>query len=229
MGLFVKRAEPQKKEELMKTKSRQELKKQKTRKEKKMQTKKQPSGIGQELKAVINNKQRGEKIMNEKQIEERLAEFKLAIKGIAAKLTNDFGLREDVFQVGKEAIYRRLMKGGDYNEAYLRQHAKHRMFNYLAAGKSIDNGFRKITKVELVNGNTGKNIDIDSKEDFLGGIYASDLKDLVNKRLSGLTKKVFAFLCEGYTQNEIAQKLNTYQKNISRQKKIIQNMARKIQ
>ena len=103
------------------------------------------------------------------------------------------------------------------------------MFNYLAAWKSIDNGFRKITKVELVNGNTGKNIDIDNKEDFLGGIYASDLKDLVNKRLSSLTKKVFGFLCEGYTQNEIAQKLNTYQKNISRQKKIIQNMARKIQ
>ena len=71
--------------------------------------------------------------------------------------------------------------------------------------------------------------DIDDENDFREEIYARDLKDLVNKRLSGLTKKVFGFLCEGYTQNEIAQKLNTYQKNISRQKKIIQNIAGKIQ
>jgi len=213
----------------MKTKSKQELKKPKTRKEKKMQAKKQTSGKGQELKAVINNKQKGEKIMDEKQIEKQLVELEPAIKGIAAKLTSDFGLREDVFQVGLEAIYRKLKKGGDYNEAYLRQHAKHRMFNYLAAGKSIDNGFRRITQIDLVNANTGKSINIGSKKDFLGEIYASDLKDLINKRLSGLTKKVFGFLCEGYTQNEIAQKLNTYQKNISRQKKIIQNLVEKIQ
>ena len=103
------------------------------------------------------------------------------------------------------------------------------MFNYLAAWKSIDNGFRRITQIDLVNANTGKSIDIGSKKDLLGEIYASDLKDLVNKQLSGLTKKIFGFLCEGYTQNEIAQKLNTYQKNISRQKKIIQNLVGKIQ
>ena len=71
--------------------------------------------------------------------------------------------------------------------------------------------------------------DIDDENDFREEIYARDLKDLVNKRLSGLTKKIFGFLCEGYTQNEIAQKLNTYQKNISRQKRIIQNIAGKIQ
>ena len=71
--------------------------------------------------------------------------------------------------------------------------------------------------------------DIDDENDFREEIYARDLKDLVNERLSGLTKKVFGFLCEGYTQNEIAQKLNTYQKNISRQKKIIQNLVEKIQ
>ena len=213
----------------MKTKSKQELKKPKTRKEKKKQTKKQTSGKGQELKAVINNKQKGEKTMNEKQIEKQLVELEPAIKRIASKLTSDLGYREDASQVGLEAIYRKLKKDGNYNNAYLRQHAKHRMLNYLELGRSLDNGFRKITKVELVNANTGKSIDIDDGNDFREEIYASDLKDLINKRLSGLTKKVFGFLCEGYTQNEIAQKLNTNQKNVSRQKKIIQNLVEKIQ
>ena len=210
----------------MKTKSKQELKKQKTRKEKKMQTKKQTSGKGQELKAVINNKQKGEKIMDEKQIEERLAEFELAIKGIAAKLTSDFGLREDVYQIGLEAIYCKLEEKKVYNNAYLRQHAKHRMFNYLIAGKSIDNRIRE--DIEVVSVNTDNFVDIRSGKDLLGQIYTSDLKDLIIKRISGLTKKVFDFLCEGYTQNEIAQKLNTYQKDISRQKQKIQGIAKNL-
>jgi len=210
----------------MKTKSKQELKKPKTRKEKKMQTKKQPSGKGQEVKVVINNKQRGEKIMDEKQIEEQLAEFELAIKGIAAKLTSDFGLREDVYQIGLEAIYCKLEEKKVYNNAYLRQHAKHRMFNYLIAGKSIDNGIRE--DIEVVSVNTDNFVDIESEKDLLGEIYATDLKDLIIKRISGLTKKVFGFLCEGYTQNEIAQKLNTYQKDISRQKQKIQDIAKNL-
>ena len=93
----------------MKTKSRQELKKLKTRKEKKMQTKKQPSGKGQELKVVNNNKQ-GEKIMDEKQIEERLVELEPAIKRIASKLTKDKQLRENAFQDGYLAIWSKLGK-----------------------------------------------------------------------------------------------------------------------
>jgi len=210
----------------MKTKSRQELKKPKTRKEKKMQTKKQPSGKGQELKAVINNKQRGEKIMNEKQIEERLAELEPALICIAAKLTKDKQLRENAFQDGYIAIWSKLKKAGVYNNAYLRQHAKHRMFNCLIAGKSIDNGVRE--DVEVISVNTDKFIDTEGEKDLLGQIYASDLKDLIIKRISGLTKKVFDFLCEGYTQNEIAQKLNTYQKNISRQKQKIQDIVKSL-
>jgi len=68
-----------------------------------MQTKKQPSGKGQVGKAVINNKQRGEKIMDEKQIEERLAEFELAIKGIAAKLNKRFRIERRCFPSGKRS------------------------------------------------------------------------------------------------------------------------------
>jgi len=210
----------------MKTKSKQELKKQKTRKEKKMQTKKQTSGKGQELKAVINNKQKGEKIMDEKQIEERLAELEPALICIAAKLTKDKQLRENAFQDGYIAIWSKLKKAGVYNNAYLRQHAKHRMFNCLIAGKSIDNGFRE--DIEVVSINTDNFVDIRSKKDFLGGIYAKELKDLIIKRISGLTKKIFGFLCEGYTQNEIAQKLNTHQKNVSRQKQKIQDIVKSV-
>ncbi|MFH1900908.1 MAG: hypothetical protein ABIK26_01505 [Candidatus Omnitrophota bacterium] len=226
MGLFVKRAEPQKKEELMKTKSKQELKKLKIKKEKKMQTQKQSSGKGQELKTVINNKQKGEKIMDEKQIEERLAELEPALRSIAAKLTKDEQLRENAFQDGYLAIWSKLEKGGDYNEAYLRQHAKHRIFNCLIAGKSIDNGIRD--GIKIVSVNTDKFIDIEGEKDLLGEIYATDLKDLIINRIEGLTKKVFGFLCEGYKQNEIAKKLNTYQKNVSRQKQKIQDVVKSL-
>jgi|GEM_PF-1597596 len=211
----------------MKTKSRQELKKPKTKKEKKMQTKKQPSGKGQELKAVINNKQKGEKIMNEKQIEERLAELEPALICIAAKLTKDKQLRENAFQDGYLAIWSKLEKGGDYNDAYLRQHAKHRMFNYLIAGKSIDNGvhngLHETTQIEL-----DEIVDIEGKRDFLGEVYERDLKSRINNRISGLTKRVFTLLSKGYTQNEIAQKLNTYQKNVSRQRQKIQEVVKKL-
>jgi len=211
----------------MKTKSRQELKKPKTRKEKKMQTKKQPSGKGQELKAVINNKQRGEKIMNEKQIEERLAELEPALICIAAKLTKDKQLRENAFQDGYIAIWSKLKKAGVYNNAYLRQHAKHRMFNYLIAGKSIDNGvhngLHETTQIEL-----DEIVDIEGKRDFLGEVYERDLKSRINNRISGLTKRVFTLLSKGYTQNEIAQKLNTYQKNVSRQRQKIQEVVKKL-
>ena len=131
--------------------------------------------------------------MDDKQIEEWLVELEPVLRSIAAKLTKDEQLRENAFQDGYLAIWSKLEKGGDYNDAYLRQHAKHRMFNYLIAGKSIDNGFRRIIQIDLVNANTGKSIDISSKKKLLEQIYASDLKDLVNKRLSGLTKKVFGF------------------------------------
>jgi len=211
----------------MKTKSRQELKKPKTRKEKKMQTKKQPSGKGQELKAVINNKQRGEKIMNEKQIEERLAELEPAIKGIASKLTSNWGHQEDVYQIGLEAIYCKLEEKKVYNNAYLRQHAKHRMFNYLIAGKSLDNGvhngLHETTQIEL-----DEIVDIEGKRDFLGEVYERDLKSRINNRLSGLTKRIFTLLSKGYTPNEIAQKLGTYQKNVSRQRQKIQDVVKKL-
>ena len=211
----------------MKTKSRQELKKPKTKKEKKMQTKKQPSGKGQELKAVINNKQKGEKIMDEKQIEERLAELEPALICIAAKLTKDKQLRENAFQDGYLAIWSKLEKGGDYNDAYLRQHAKHRMFNYLIAGKSIDNGvhngLHETTQIEL-----DEIVDIEGKRDFLGEVYERDLKSRINNRLSGLTKRVFTLLSKGYTLNEIAQKLGTYQRNVSRQRQKIQDVVKKL-
>ena len=226
VGLFVKRAEPQKKEELMKTKSRQELKKLETRKEKKMQTKKQPSGKGQELKAVINNKQKGEKIMNKKQIKEQLAELEPMLRTIAAKLTKDKQLRENAFQDGFIAIWNKLKEAGVYNNAYLRQHAKHRMFNCLAAGKSIDNGFRE--DIEVISINADNFVDIEGKRDLLGEIYGRDLKIRINNRISGLTKRVFTLLSKGYTQKEIAQKLNTYQKNVSRQKQKIQEVVKKL-
>ena len=173
----------------MKTKSKQELKKPKTRKEKKVQTQKKPSGKGQELKAVINNKQRGEKIMDEKQIEERLAELEPALICIAAKLTKDEQLRENAFQDGYLAAWSKLGEGGDYNNAYLRQHAKHRMFNCLIAGKSIDNGIRD--GIKIVSINTDNFIDIEGEKDLLGEIYAMNLKDLIINRIEGLTKKVF--------------------------------------
>jgi len=99
------------------------------------------------------------------------------------------------------------------------------MFNCLIAGKSIDNGFRE--DIEVVSINTDNFVDIRSKKDFLG-IYATELKDLIIKRISGLTKKIFGFLCEGYTQNEIAQKLNTHQKNVSRQKQKIQDIVKSV-
>ena len=211
----------------MKTKSRQELKKLKTRKEKKMQTKKQPSGKGQEVKAVINNKQKGEKIMDEKQIEEQLAELEPALRSIAAKLTKDKQLRENAFQDGYLAIWSKLGKGGDYNNAYLRQHAKHRMFNCLIAGKSIDNGvhngLHETTQIEL-----DEIVDIEGKRDFLGEVYERDLKSRINNRLSGLTKRVFTLLSKGYTPNEIAQKLGTYQRNVSRQRQKIQDVVKKL-
>jgi len=211
----------------MKTKSKQELKKPKTRKEKKMQTKKQTSGKGQELKAVINNKQKGEKIMDEKQIEERLAELEPALICIAAKLTKDKQLRENAFQDGYIAIWSKLKKAGVYNNAYLRQHAKHRMFNCLIAGKSIDNGvhngLHETTQIEL-----DEIVDIEGKRDFLGEVYERDLKSRINNRISGLTKRVFTLLSKGYTQNEIAQKLNTYQKNVSRQRQKIQEVVKKL-
>jgi len=224
VGLFVKRAEPQKKEELMKTKSKQELKKSKTRKEKKMQTKKQPSGKGQELKAVIKNK-KGEKMnkaQSKKEIEKRLVELKPAIKGIASKLTSDCGYQEDVYQVGLESIYRKLAEKKVYNNAYLRQHAKHRMFNYLIAGKSMDNGLHETTQIDL------EIVDKVCEKDFLGEIYERDLKSRINNRISGLTKRVFTLLSKGYTQNEIAQKLGTYQKDVSRQRQKIQDVVKKL-
>ena len=228
LGLFVKRAEPQKKEELMKTKSKQELKKPKTRKEKKVQTQKKPSGKGQELKAVINNKQRGEKIMDEKQIEERLAELEPALICIAAKLTKDEQLRENAFQDGYLAVWSKLKKGGDYNEAYLRQHAKHRMFNYLKLGSSLDNGFREITQIDLVNSNTGETIDLPHPESIMHIIYARDLKDLINKHTSGITNMIFHMFCNGYDENEIAGKLKISQKNVSRERAIVQDLVKRL-
>ena len=209
----------------MKTKSRQELKKPKTRKEKKMQNKKQPSGKGQEVKAVNNNK-KGDN-MNKTQIEKRLVELKPAIKRIASKLTSNWGYQEDVYQVGLEAIYRKLMKGDDYNEAYLRQHAKHRMFNYLIAGKSLDNGvhngLHETTQIEL-----DEIVDKVCEKDLLREVYERDLKSRINNRLSGLTKRVFTLLSKGYTQNEIAKKLGTYQRDVSRQRQKIQDVVKKL-
>jgi len=192
-----------------------------------MQTKKQTSGKGQELKAVINNKQKGEKIMDEKQIEERLAELEPALICIAAKLTKDKQLRENAFQDGYIAIWSKLKKAGVYNNAYLRQHAKHRMFNCLIAGKSIDNGvhngLHETTQIEL-----DEIVDIEGKRDFLGEVYERDLKSRINNRLSGLTKRIFTLLSKGYTPNEIAQKLGTYQKNVSRQRQKIQDVVKKL-
>ena len=211
----------------MKTKSKQELKKPKTRKEKKMQTKKQPSGKGQEVKAVNNNKQKEEKIMDEKQIEERLAELEPALRSIAAKLTKDEQLRENAFQDGYVAIWSMLKKAGVYNNAYLRQHAKHRMFNCLIAGKSIDNGvhngLHETAQIEL-----DEIVDKVCEKDFLGEVYARDLKSRINNRISGLTKRVFTLLSKGYTINEIAQKLGTYQRDVSRQRQKIQDVVKKL-
>ena len=113
------------------------------------------------------------------------------------------------------------------NNAYLRQHAKHRMFNYLIAGKSLDNGvhngLHETTQIEL-----DEIVDIEGKRDFLGEVYERDLKSRINNRISGLTKRVFTLLSKGYTQNEIAQKLNTYQKNVSRQRQKIQEVVKKL-
>jgi len=158
--------------------------------------------------------------------EKQLTKFEFALKGIAAKLTKNLEDQKDIVQVGLEEIWTKQKEDGKYNEAYLRQHAKHRMFNYLELGRSMDNGFHEDIKVVSVNAN--KFIDTEAEKDFLGEIYASELKDLIIKRTTGLTKKVFGFLCEGYTQNEIAQKLNTYQKNISRQKQKIQDIVKNL-
>jgi len=206
----------------MKTKSRQELKKQKTRKEKKMQTKKQPSGKGQELKAVINNK-KGES-MNKAQ----LIKFESALKGIAVKLTRDSLLQDELIQEGLIAIWSKQKKDGIYNEAYLRQHAKHRMFNYLKLGSSLDNGFREITQIDLVNFNTGATIDLPHPESIMHIIYARDLKSLINKYTSGLTNMVFHMFCNGYDEIEIAGKLKTSQKNVSRERAVVQDLVKRL-
>ena len=162
------------------------------------------------------------KAQSKKQIEERLVELKPAIKGIASKLTSDFGLQEDVCQIGLEASYHKLEEKKAYNNAYLRQHAKHRMFNYLIAGKSMDNGLHETSQIDL------EIVDKVYKKDFLGEIYGRELKVRINNRISGLTKRVFTLLSKGYTQNEIAQKLNTYQKNVSRQRQKIQGVVKKL-
>ena len=159
--------------------------------------------------------------------EKQLTKFESALKGIAVKLTRNSLLQDELVQEGLIAIWSKLKKDGDYNEAYLKQHAKHRMFNYLELGRSLDNGFRDTTRVDLVNADTGETIDLPHSENTMHGVYARDLSALINKHTSGITNTTFHMLCDGYNENEIAKKLCTSQKNISRQREIIQNLVKK--
>jgi len=159
--------------------------------------------------------------------EKQLSKFESALKGIAAKLTRNSLLQDELVQEGLIAIWSKLKKDGDYNKAYLRQHAKHRMFNYLALGRSLDNGFHETTRVDLVNANTGETIDLPHPENTMQGIYARELISLIDKHTSGITNTTFHMLCDGYNENEIAKKLCTSQKDISRQREIIQNLVKK--
>jgi len=101
------------------------------------------------------------------------------------------------------------------------------MFNYLKLGSSLDNGFREITQIDLVNFNTGETIDLPHPESIMHIIYARDLKSLINKHTSGITNMVFHMFCNGYDEIEIAGKLKISQKNVSRQREIIQNLVKK--
>jgi len=157
----------------------------------------------------------------------QLAKLETALKGIAVKITRDSLLRDELVQEGLIAIWSKLKKAGDYNEAYLRQHAKHRMINYLALGRSLDNGFHKTTRVELVNANTGETIDLPHPEDTMQGLYARELIDLIDKHTFGITNKVFHMLCDGYNETEIAGKLKTSQKNVSRERAVVQDLVKK--
>lgn len=191
-----------------------------------MQTKKQPSGKGQVEKAVNNNK-KGEK-MNKTQDKKQLVDLESALKGIAVKLTRDDLLQDELVQEGLIAIWTKQKRDGNYNEAYLRQHAKHRMFNYLKLGSSLDNGFREITQIDLVNANTGETVDLPHPESFMHRIYARDLKSLINKHTSGITNMIFHMFCDGYDENEIAGKLKISQKNVSREREVVQDLVKKL-
>ena len=161
--------------------------------------------------------------------EKQLTKFESALKGIAAKLTKNLEDQKDIVQVGLEAIWSSARESLAYNDAWLLQHAKHRMFNYLALGSSLDNGFRETTQIDvnLENFNTGEIIDLSHPEDTVQGIYERDLKDLINKHISGRTSTTFQMLCSGYNETEIARKLKASQKNISRQRETIQNIVKK--
>ena len=159
--------------------------------------------------------------------EKQLSKFESALKGIAAKLTRNLEDRKDIVQVGLEVIWSNLKESRAYNNAWLLQHAKHRMFNYLELGRSLDNGFHETTRVDLVNANTGGTIDLPHPENTMQGIYARELMDIINKHTSGITNTTFHMLCDGYNENEIAEKLCTSQKNISRQRVIVQNLVKK--
>ena len=180
----------------------------------------------QEVKAVINNK-KGAK-MNKTQGKKQLVEIESALKGIAVKLTRDSLLQDELVQEGLIAIWSKQKRDGNYNEAYLRQHAKHRMFNYLKLGSSLDNGFREITQIDLVNSNTGETIDLPHPESIMHIIYARDLKSLINKHTSGITNMSFHMFCNGYDEKEIASKLKVSQKTVSRERAVVQDLVKRL-
>jgi len=180
----------------------------------------------QEVKAVNNNK-KGAK-MNKTQGKKQLVKFESALKGIAVKLTRDSLLQDELVQEGLIAVWSKQKRDGNYNEAYLRQHAKHRMFNYLKLGSSLDNGFREITQIDLVNSNTGETIDLPHPESIMHIIYARDLKGLINKHTSGITNMIFHMFCNGYDGNEIAGKLKISQKNVSREREVVQDLVKRL-
>ena len=181
---------------------------------------------GQEVKAVINNK-KGAK-MNKAQGKKQLVGIESALKGIAVKLTRDSLLQDELVQEGLIAIWSKQKRDGNYNEAYLRQHAKHRMFNYLKLGSSLDNGFREITQIDLVNSNTGETIDLPHPESIMHIIYARDLKSLINKHTSGITNMSFHMFCNGYDEKEIAGKLKVSQKTVSRERAVVQDLVKRL-
>ena len=143
------------------------------------------------------------------------ARTRRVIKAIAARMTRDAALRDDLFQEAVIRLWSLQQRRPGQSKSWYLQGCKLHMLNYMNRGRSVDSPLHVTNCVstnidDLLHAGVSNEEIVENSEtetSLESGICARDIIMVLNSRVNLMESDIISYLAQGFRMREIARTL----------------------